>query len=237
LSQPSNIDLAEIPMKFKSGQGAAKAEAQQALPAAKRAYFDALNEVSFKIFVTGPKTEVAKFVALSEEADLICLDAMAFYRQVGERSVGSIGPSRVFGSTQLALLVNDIREWIFDRKQELPLTREPTIESLDIVADDEAAYQVVRTLIRKSAGDVFNTLSLRESLIKIGLDSGYNKPQVPVLFYGFDGEDEISALKQVVEGPSFVVTAKPENSTPEGHVKSLTAIRVELVQLNNNKKK
>lgn len=226
----SEIELENVLTKYKAAQGALKSEALQKLPLARKAYFDAVNETSFKVFVQGEPDLVKQFIERSRQVEMICLDAMDFYRKVGSRAVGSIGPSRTFGSTQLALLINDIREWIYDHKQDLPLTREPTLETLFQLPDDEAANGLVRDLIRTAAGDTYNILSMRETMTQIGLAGGYTQSVTPILIFGFGSPEEKAALETVVDGRIFSVDATEKNVTPDGHLKVLSAIKVELMK-------
>lgn len=236
LKKQSEVDLERVPPSTRGGHAAAKEVARQALPAAIAEYQQRLEKLAFSVWVEGEPEHVQAFVAKSRSRGLLCLDTMDLYRILGERACGSIGATRIFGATQLAQLVNDVREFIFDNKEVDDSQRpEPHLVDLLHVPTDEAALLYVREVMRRSSGDILNRTHLRKKLTSLALESGYEQPVVPVLFHGFGSLEEVEALK-FLPNEDFRVEAVAESSQDEEHLRILNQIRDELMKKRRAKK-
>jgi hypothetical protein len=232
----SEIDLERVPFATRGGWGGRKEEARQSLPKLLAAYQEVLEKLAFSVWVEGEPEHVQAFVEKSRSRQLLCMDTLALYRQLGARAIGSIGVTRIFGASQLAQLVNDVREFIFDHKEVDDSKRpEPHLDDLEHVKDDEAALEYVRKIMRRSSGDILNKVHLRKNLSSLALDIGYEQPVVPVVFYGFGSEEEKKELK-FLPNEDFAVVVTAESSTDEGHLKILNELKTELRKRRSSKK-
>lgn len=233
----SEIDLEQLPLATRGGWGGRKEECRQNLPKLQAAYQDVLEKLAFSVWVDGEPEHVQAFVDKSRSRGLLCLDTMGLYRTLGARAVASIGTTRIFGATQLAQLVNDVREFIFDNKEvDDSQCPEPHLDDLEHMADDCAALEYVRKIMRRSSGDCLNRVHLRKNLSSLALDIGYEQPVVPVVFYGFGSEEERHQLK-FLPNEDFVILAVAESASDEGHLKILNELKIELRKRRNSSKK
>lgn len=233
----SEIDLDQLPLATRGGWGGRKEECRQNLPKLQAQYRDVLEKLAFSVWVEGDPEHVQAFVDKSRVRGLLCLDTMELYRTLGARAISSIGTTRIFGASQLAQLVNDVREFIFDNKEVDDSQRpEPHLDDLEHMADDRAALEYVRKIMRRSSGDVLNRVHLRKNLSSRALDIGYEQPVVPVVFYGFASEEERKELK-FLPNEDFSILAVAESATDEGHLKILNELKIELRKRRNSSKK
>lgn len=143
------------------------------------------------IFVGGG--QVDNYIELAQkEGDLIVVDASALYRQIAQEVEETMGDTRVFGPSQMAVLLSAVRSI----GVELDVVAMDTVKYMgdEALHGTDAVVAHVRKTIRASLEDSFNILFLRKQIIDAAIKGRYTSSIVPIAVTGISGTDEQEGL-------------------------------------------
>ncbi len=203
-------DLSEWDPRKLPGMTMRVKEASEALESLQGSYADYVNANSFLLFVTGPKDAVAEYARVAEEeGGTLTVSAAGLYREIATAVMPSIGDRRVFGVTQLSLLLQELGEIAMRLKiRSIPT---PNLEEISNVPTEEDVVNQIRDIVRKSSGDQVNAVYLKESVVKAALEIRYTQVVVPVVVTDATA-DELKTLPELLETPHLLVTLENKES-------------------------
>lgn len=201
----AELDLDTVSSRVRAGFEMAKRGAQERLPALALEYRSVIFSNARGFFPNGSPENVAKYVAISNKevaGGVIVADANELYTKMAERIQLSMGASREFGSTQMVLLIEEIRQKSFDCGFPEPKSPEMTdIRRLDTLAD---LADYVRQLVRTTCSDSLNSSYIGYTVAQKALKAAMTGA-LPVVVINTTSADRIALAPSFAASKSFSV--------------------------------
>ncbi len=230
LQEDATRDLAYSPRETRPAHEIAKREAQEALPAARKAYADALTRGLAGIFVSGPADAVAAFAASAARlGGTLTVAADAFYRRLtlevdsGMRQDRQLLPAH-FGRLLFAFS-QEVRS--LDDSHEVPDLK---FGDGHVLPSTEDLFEYIRDRVRTDAGDGLNARFIFRDIVDAAISEAYSALVVPVVVTGI-GPGEASGLKTLFRDRTVEVTLESvEDVTDELVTSAFKDLRAQLKQ-------
>lgn len=205
LSHVASADLSNWPAHTRPGMEIRKNRAQNEVVLLKKEYSAYLGGALCLLFVGGEPEHVQTFAELAEdEGDTITVDAGKLYRDVAEKIMPTLGPSRLIESTQGVILGTQIQKIADELK--VDDYRRPNLDVIvsTRVTDVSECAEKVKKAVRASVKDSLNALYLKTQIVSEALKSGKTTDLVPVVVINASTDEE-EGLGAIANGRTFHV--------------------------------
>jgi len=180
----ANEELAATPLELKpfhvrAGFEIAIRQAKETLKTLRSEYQTKLFGNAHAYFVNGPKDKTTEF-ASKVGTEAVSVDAEALYDRLATRVESTIGASREFTATQMAVLTVELR----DVANELGMTgymNAPKFQAHIALKTHDEIVAFVRGLVREAVGDSLLGTFVTKVLSDRALDARYSKVPAKVV--------------------------------------------------------
>jgi hypothetical protein len=198
-------DLEDVPANSRPGIEMSIRQAKDQVTVLEAEYAAYVKDRAFTIFPVGPHAEEYAGIA-AVEGETVNVSARMLYNVVSEDIEVSLGARRLFGVTQLTMLLNGLS----DIGRELDLINLPIPQIVDVphLPDFEALVDFVRSITREAIGDRVQVPFIEREVTRTALERGYSLSRIPVVITGTVPAEQESLSQLLFSGKGFVVDTR-----------------------------
>jgi hypothetical protein len=220
-------DLEAVPPQTRASMTSMVRASQEKLAGLKAEYFNRVRASSLGMFLFGEAPRVAAFTEIaSTEAGVFLIQGDALYQRLADKIEPSFGHTREFGSSQLGMLIDELK--LIERK-ELDIARPwrmPEMKAIRAIKDRIELVSYIRQLVQSAVGDDLLRLYLNQKVNQAAYDVQFAGKLLPVAIVGLD-PTEVSALTALFTNAITVEVGTSEDGevTKDYVLNRLSAVR------------